>query len=246
MLEISVNKMKSTNPFEMDDDEEHVQLQRTRLEDSMLDSTRRALGLLVESEDVGTRSAAELVEQGQALERISNKLTQADSTLSETQRNITALKSPFAGLGSKFLGKLNPKRNRQASSNNKEPSALEKYIKSGGSGALSDSRASTASLPVLHGPSTTGNRSATKQSAISNANDQNRMQSSAGSAREIELEGNLDTMSKYLTNLKGLAINMGDEIDRQNEFIIGIKESSEKVDVKMTAQRDALQKILKK
>lgn len=222
----------SSNPFDVIDDEHDLLVQQTKLEDSMLGSTRRAIALLTESEEVGTKSAAELVEQGQALERISKKLDEADDTLSETQQNITALRSPLAGFGSKLLSKLSPKRKHLARGSGKAAeSPLEKYLSSGASG--DNFHGSTASLPVL--PSAGGS-----DQAIGN------IQQSGISAREVEIEGNLDTMSKYLCGLKDLAVNMGQEIDRQNEFIVGIKESSEKVDVKIAAQRDALQKILKK
>ncbi|KAI0988136.1 hypothetical protein GJ496_008672 [Pomphorhynchus laevis] len=224
----------SRNPFEIDDNENAVEMAKANLEDSMLESTRRAMNMLAESEDVGVQSAVELVEQRQALERIDRKLHQASDTLGETQKNINTLKSTFGGFGSKLLDKISRKK-QDSSQVRKEPTNLEKYLQSD----LNTVNSNIADKSSAYSSAIGSHASA---STLSNL----QPNKSSGSAREYEIESNLDDMSAYLSRLKGLAVNMGDELDRQNAFITDIKDTSEKVDSKMTAQREVLQKILKK
>ncbi|KAL7676401.1 hypothetical protein ACOME3_002655 [Neoechinorhynchus agilis] len=221
------------NPFDEDNKQYSISIKKNELEDSMLDSTRRALNMLAESEDVGVESAKELILQGEALERIDKKLGHIDTGLSATQKNISKLKSPFGAFGAKVFGSTKSifgtsSKNKLTPSKSND-SNLSKYLNAS-AGNVDVNRSSAMAAASVPGGDNHGNA----------------FRSLTGSDREKEVEQNLNDMSSYLSRLKGLATNMGEEIDRQNSVISNIKNSSEMVESRMTGQRAALQKLLKK
>lgn len=95
------NDKKINDTFGTRDEEEHLkQLQERigRSENESLESTRRALQCLNETHEIGVKTAAELVSQGEKLQRIDERLDEVDQTLTATQKNINSLKSIFGNL----------------------------------------------------------------------------------------------------------------------------------------------------
>lgn len=116
------NREKSS--YSRDDQNELAELQKKigQKEEESLESTYRALRSLNEAQETGTKTAAELVRQGEQLDNIEEKLDDIDNTLSSTQKNINQIKSIFGGFKNRFLG-------GSKSSNNikeKEKKELEK------------------------------------------------------------------------------------------------------------------------
>jgi succinate dehydrogenase/fumarate reductase flavoprotein subunit len=66
-----------------------------QVENESLESTRRALRSLNESHEVGTRTAEELVRQGEQLQRVDERLSDVNSTLTATQRNLNQVSIYF-------------------------------------------------------------------------------------------------------------------------------------------------------
>ncbi|CAF1536564.1 unnamed protein product, partial [Adineta ricciae] len=79
-----------------------IQQQIHEKKTSILDSTRRMLGLISESEAVGNNTAAELVQQREQLENIQQRCHTIDSNLVEAQKNLNKLGSIFGGIKNYF------------------------------------------------------------------------------------------------------------------------------------------------
>ncbi|CAF1253322.1 unnamed protein product [Rotaria sordida] len=84
------------------DDLQSIQHQIHEKKTSILDSTRRMLGLINESESVGVNTATELVEQREKLENIEKRCDGIDANLVNAQQNINKLNSIFGGIKNYF------------------------------------------------------------------------------------------------------------------------------------------------
>jgi uncharacterized coiled-coil protein SlyX len=112
------NSVRVKNPVDKTEDEEKlgcIQQQIGAVENSSLESTRRALLLINESREVGTKTAEELASQGEKLNKIEEHMDKLNVDLTETQKNLNRMKSVFGGIINKFtFGKK-----KDASSSNK-------------------------------------------------------------------------------------------------------------------------------
>ncbi|UJR36350.1 hypothetical protein I4U23_029077 [Adineta vaga] len=79
-----------------------IQKQIHEKKTSILDSTRRMLGLISESEAIGTNTAVELVQQREQLENIHERCRTIDANLVDAQRNLNKLGSVFGGIKNYF------------------------------------------------------------------------------------------------------------------------------------------------
>ena len=72
-------------------------LQKAKLEDSCLQSTKNSLILINESEQIGIKTGGELLEQREKLQRVNNDLDTIAGVSRQSQKNINAMNS---GIGS--------------------------------------------------------------------------------------------------------------------------------------------------
>ena len=185
------------------------------VENESLESTRRTLRMLNETEEIGVKTAEELVRQGEKLENIDGRLDDVDQTLNATQKNLNQIKSVFGGLKNKFFGggaaakPAEPKRNSTPAT-------------------MSTSK-SMSQMPS----STAASRSVGQHAVIT------------GSDREKEINSNLDEMSLGLARLKNLAHDMSFELDRQNPIIDRLNEKTERTKTKIDDQNTQIQRVLK-
>ncbi|XP_009476817.1 synaptosomal-associated protein 23 isoform X2 [Pelecanus crispus] len=70
---------------------EEIQLRANQVTDESLESTRRILGLAVESQDVGIKTIAMLDEQGEQLHRIEEGMDQINKDMREAEKTLTEL-----------------------------------------------------------------------------------------------------------------------------------------------------------
>lgn len=105
------------------DDEEfkRIQEQIGHVENESLSSTQRALRALNETEEVGAKTAEELVAQGEKLQNIEEAMDGVNSKLNATQKNINQLKGFFGGM------KVQAFRKFSANNNNKMNVLIEYY-----------------------------------------------------------------------------------------------------------------------
>lgn len=95
--------------YDEEDTLEQIQERIGRVENDSLESTRRALRTLNETEEVGVKTAEELVRQGEKLQAVEDQLDNVNNTLNATQKNLNQIKSVFGGLKNKFFGVKTPK-----------------------------------------------------------------------------------------------------------------------------------------
>uniref|UniRef100_A0A8C0SM05 Synaptosome associated protein 23 n=2 Tax=Canis lupus familiaris TaxID=9615 RepID=A0A8C0SM05_CANLF len=70
---------------------EEIQLRAHQVTDESLESTRRILGLAIESQDAGIKTITMLDEQGEQLNRIEEGMDQINKDMREAEKTLTEL-----------------------------------------------------------------------------------------------------------------------------------------------------------
>ncbi|XP_062973731.1 synaptosomal-associated protein 23 [Elgaria multicarinata webbii] len=184
---------------------QEIQLRAHQVTDESLESTRRILGLAIESQDTGIKTITMLDEQGEQLNRIEEGMDQINKDMKEAEKNLTEL-NKCCGL---CVCPCNRTKNFESSKSYKTTWSdgtehSDGHIVSKQPGRVTDYQQQTSG-------GTTGGYIA----RITN------------DAREDEMEENLTQVGSILGNLKNMALDMGNEIDSQNKQIDRINDKAE-------------------
>ncbi|NXL78550.1 SNP23 protein, partial [Leptocoma aspasia] len=179
---------------------EEIQLRANQVTDESLESTRRILGLAIESQDVGIKTINMLDEQGECNECKKRTIT---------KELLLKLKAYYLRLFSRisdvvvqiFLFLWSRTKNFEAS---------KAYRATWGDGTENSADHVISMQPRSinqQQPQTSGGPSGGYITRITN------------DAREDEMDENLTQVGNILGNLKNMALDMGNEIDAQNKQI---------------------------
>ncbi|XP_028933628.1 synaptosomal-associated protein 23 [Ornithorhynchus anatinus] len=182
---------------------EEIQLRAHQVTDESLESTRRILGLAIESQDTGIKTITMLDEQGEKLNRIEEGMDQINKDMREAEKTLTEL-NKCCGLC------VCPCNRTQSFESNKA------YKATWGDGG--DNAADVVSKQP--GRATNGQ----PQQPGAGGGYIKRI---TNDAREDEMEENLTQVGSILGNLKNMALDMGNEIESQNKQIDRITEKAE-------------------
>jgi len=248
---------KTKNPFDDDADDNLLRMkaQISLHEDACLESTKRALASIADSEKTGIATAEELMTQREQLERVDQRLDETQTTLKASQRSLNGIKSVWGGFANMFRKKEavippSPVRSQavaptklkgvvenldeDAASADRPRVMTKRGTDVGGFFADDDvdhrqvSRSHTASSGFSQGQRSGAQQQMTKQSA--------RMQ---------EVDENLDLMSEGLGRLKNLAVGLNEEIDAQNDLLDRINDKVMDTDDTLWHQQKQIKRILK-
>ncbi|XP_062399443.1 synaptosomal-associated protein 29 [Sardina pilchardus] len=260
---------KSHNPFADDDEEEtttsrsrggfnfdddppesrmteaerrqrYLQQEVMRTAQSAVDSSNRSLGLIYESEKVGTETAEELMRQGEALKRTERMVDNMEQDMRTSQRHINSIKSVWGGMVNYFKAKPEPAKPPERD----QPTGYQANSKL--QNALSESKQQEdryeASHPNLRKLDTSGfGASAASNDAPSNQNgySKNRHLQSA----HQKLDDNLDDMCLGLSRLKNLGLGLQSEIDDQDVSLDALLNKVDNMDGRISATNRQLKKL---
>lgn len=213
-------KFGNKGKFTYDEEEtQQIQAKIGQIEDDSLASTQRALRMLNETEEIGNKTAQELVSQGEKLKNIDNQLDNINDNLNSTQKHINSIKSVFGGLKNRFFKGTSTKSIDVPKSDS------------------SSSLAKTTSLK-----SSTSSQQMSQQQSTSRPADFGRI---TGSAREEEINKNLDEMSLGLSRLTNLAQEMQFELERQDPLINRLTPKMDITKSRIEDQNKQMKKVLK-
>ncbi|CAI5763914.1 synaptosomal-associated protein 23 [Podarcis lilfordi] len=186
---------------------DEIQLRAHQVTDESLESTRRILGLAIESQDTGIKTLTMLDEQGEQLTRIEEGMDQINKDMREAEKNLTEL-NKCCGL---CVCPCNRTKNFETS---------RAYKTTWGDGIENDRVVSKQPGRVANNlqQNSGGTTSGGYIKRITNDD------------REDEMEENLTQVGNILGNLKNMAVEMGNTIDTQNQQIdqINIKAETNK------------------
>ncbi|XP_051508669.1 synaptosomal-associated protein 29 [Myxocyprinus asiaticus] len=258
---------KSHNPF-ADDDEEDVagaarrgfnfdddpeesalspaerrqrQLQREVMHtaQSAVDSSYRSLGLIYESEKVGTETAEELIRQGEALKRTEKMIDNMEQDMRTSQKHINSIKSVWGGLVNYFKGKPEPRPPQ-----NDQPVSYEANSSLQNALAVSKQQEDKyqASHPNLRKLETSGfGASASLDDDLSNQNGYPKNKQLR--VAHQQLDKNLDEMSLGLGRLKNLGLGLQSEIDDQDVSLDTLLNKVDTMDGKISSTNRQLKNL---
>lgn len=203
------------------DQRQMYEQKRKEIEDRTITSTQRSIGLLHDTEQVGVATATELAKQREQLEKTRDQLDTINTSLKFSQRHLNGIKSMFGGLKNYLSGKSDYDAKMSTSSSNSEVSSLP---------------SPTADERFNNHPTT----------RLRNDPIQYQQQQQMSGNYNSQLDRNLEDMCDSLSRLKGLAIDLNQEIDTQNVLIDDITNKVEDVDIKIGKQNTQMFKILGK
>ncbi|XP_065368402.1 synaptosomal-associated protein 29 [Calliphora vicina] len=241
---------RSTNPFDEDPEEYQRQIleeRRRHIEARSLESTQKSLGLLYETEEVGKATAVELAKQREQLERTTKQLDDINASLRFSQRHLNGLKSVFGGLKNYLSGN----REQQPPANAAAAATTSRSPSGSQISQMADYSKPTNSMSniVQHPKSPTekyDNHPITRLRDDSSMQQQRMQQQHQrrNNPFEAQLEANLEEMCGNLSRLKGLATDLGQEIESQNELLDNMNYKMEDVDIKLSKQNKDIYKLL--
>ncbi|CAF1006148.1 unnamed protein product [Rotaria magnacalcarata] len=189
----------NTNNGMENDELNGVHAQINQKTNESVESTRRMLGLVAESQEIGTNTMVALDEQGEKLKRIEEGLDNIHAGMTEAERNLTNLQKCCG------LCVLPWQRVRQTYRPHTNSSTA----------FSSETSSPTTAEPKLRMANDEGIPQNGYITRITNDD------------RETEMDDNLQLVSSYLGNLKNLALDMGETIEGQNKTITRITDKSE-------------------
>lgn len=223
----------STNPFAQDLERQRqvYEQRRMEIEQRTLETSHRSIGLLRETEQVGMATAEELARQREQLENTSHQLDNITTNLRYSQKHLNGLKSLFGGLKNYIAGR-NDSRMSAATSQCGSKLSLHESMRPTSSNNLSPN-----DLYDTHPINRFRNEAIIEKSepGITTA-----------SSFSQQLDRNLDEMVGSLSRLKGLAMDLGQEIESQNDLIDTIHDKVDDTDIKLIKQNKEMNKLLGK
>lgn len=211
---------------------------KREIEERSLESTQRSLGILYDTEEVGNATAVELAKQREQLERTNKNLDDINATLRYSQRHLNGIKSVFGSLKNYFSGRNEQPQPPSNAANTRRLSNESQY--SGRPEVIHENLDSSTAKYDQHPISRIRNDSTSKQLHVQS------QQAGRNNPFEDQLEANLNEMSDNLSRLKGLASELGTEIESQNDLLNNMNYKIEDVDIKMSKQNKDMYKLLGK
>lgn len=199
---------------------ESLQLKANQVTDESLESTRRMISLCEDAQGAGAKTTDMLAHQGEQLERVEGGIDNMNAEMKEAEKHLTGMEK-WCGL-CVCPWKRGPKvRDIDGTwqSNNKSGDAVKGQPGTKNSGAVPD------------GAGSGGNQQYVRR--INN------------DAREDEMEDNMQAVGGILGNLKNMASDMGEEIEKQNKQLDRINDKGGNVGVRIDAANVRTEKILK-
>lgn len=244
-----VNGSSSFQYNDMSAERERIQAllqKKAEVERRTLESSAKSLSLLRETEQVGTETAEELLRQREQLELTERRIDDINNTLRFSQKHINGIKSVFGSLKNYIKGNKNDPKMNPTSAIGKVPELTED----------ADTAASRSSLrayvqqdqPITKPENHPGLRIRGLYSdEVEDDPWQRKVQAQKGDVNvEAILDSNLDEMASSISRLKGLALDLGDEIEQQNDLIDNIMVKTDKADFSINRQQKEINRLLKK
>ena len=208
---------------------------RKEVEERTLASSERGLGLLFESEKVGSATAVELTRQKEQLLNTESKLDEINSSLRQSERHLQGIRSVFGSVRNYFSG-----RSASAANTGNTPASAPGANRNAG----------PSPGPGQSSYNDFNNRVSQSHNNISGSvQQQKQMQQghqSYSSAVDEQVDRNLDDMASSLARLKGLAQGLNTELDEHNDIMDRVADKADTVGFKVDKQNKDMGKILKK
>ncbi|XP_070776287.1 synaptosomal-associated protein 23-like isoform X2 [Enoplosus armatus] len=209
---------------------EQMTMRANQVTDESLESTRRMLQMAEESKQTGVNTMVMLDEQGEQLRRVDEGMDQINQDMRQAEKNLTDL--------SKCCGLCVCPCDRVSSIEHDS-----RYKRTWGIGGGNGEVDANGAKVVSRQPSGVRNGQAAQVNASAPSGPY--IKRITNDAREDEMEENLDAVGSIIGNLKTMAMDMGNEIDKQNKQIDGINAKADMNKVRIEEANQRANKLIK-
>ncbi|RUS78265.1 hypothetical protein EGW08_013981 [Elysia chlorotica] len=203
---------------EMRSELQELQMQANIMTDESLESTRRMLNMCEETQDIGVKTIVMLDEQGEQMDRIEEGMDQINQDMRDAEKNLEGLEK-CCGLC--VLPWKRSKNFEKGSDYNKTWKASE------------DGKVNTNGPRVVVD---SGNGAGPTGGYITRI---------TNDAREDEMEQNIGEVAGMVTNLRNMAVDMGNEIESQNKQLDRINQKGESLNTRVDKANSRANRILR-
>ncbi|KAM4625773.1 synaptosome associated protein 23.1 isoform 2-T2 [Polymixia lowei] len=222
------SKQDSSNMADMS--VEDITIRANQVTDESLESTRRMLQMAEESKQTGVNTMVMLDQQGEQLHRVEEGMDQINQDMRQAERNLTDL--------SKCCGLCVCPCDRVTSIEHDS-----KYKRTWGlGGSEAGSTHGDGGSVISRQPSGVRNGQAAQTNAPAPSGPY--IKRITNDAREDEMEENLDAVGGIIGNLKNMAMDMGNEIDKQNKQIDRITDKADMNKVRIDEANQRATKLI--
>uniref|UniRef100_A0A1A7Y4A3 Synaptosomal-associated protein n=1 Tax=Iconisemion striatum TaxID=60296 RepID=A0A1A7Y4A3_9TELE len=208
---------------------EQMAIRANQVTDESLESTRRMLQMAEESNQTGANTMVMLNHQGEQLRQIEDGMTQINQDMQQADKNLADL--------SKCCGLCVCPCNRHSSIENDS-----RYKRTWGTGTEGQGDGNNSKVVSKQPSAVRNGQNAQVQASAPSGPYINRV---TNDAREDEMEENLNAVGSIIGNLKDMATNMGNEIDKQNVHIDRITEKAEMNKIRIDEANERANKLIK-
>ncbi|XP_011158278.2 synaptosomal-associated protein 29-like [Solenopsis invicta] len=213
---------------DIDQNRQQLLQRQKKIEERTVQSSKRSVSLLRDSEQIGVATAEKLIRQKEQLEKTEERLDDINNTLKVSQKHIQGIKSAFGSLKNYLSGKLL----------NAPPIPSIKLSESSNSG-------SSALFNTLEQMQNDMSNSYSSTMIRRNYDDNSLKDVKPSNDRMTKVfDENLSEMSESLARLKHLAIGLTEEIKSQNDLIDNITDKTEKADTTLQQQNKDMLDLL--
>ncbi|XP_042292863.1 synaptosomal-associated protein 23-like isoform X2 [Thunnus maccoyii] len=208
---------------------EEMTMRANAVTDESLESTRRMLQMAEESKQTGVNTMVMLDQQGEQLKNVEEGLDQINQDMKQAEKNLTDL--------SKCCGLCVCPCDRVTSIEHES-----RYKRTWGTGGGDAEGNADGSGVVSRQPSGVRNGQAGQVNAQAPSGPY--IKRITNDAREDEMEENLDAVGSIIGNLKNMAVDMGNEIDKQNKQIDRINDKADMNKVRIDDANQRANKLI--
>uniref|UniRef100_H3DPL2 Synaptosomal-associated protein n=1 Tax=Tetraodon nigroviridis TaxID=99883 RepID=H3DPL2_TETNG len=208
---------------------EQMAMRANQVTDESLESTRRMLQMAEESKQTGANTMVMLEQQGEQLKRVEEGMDQINQDMRQAEKNLTDL--------SRCCGLCVCPCDRVSSIEHDS-----RYKRTWGVGGADGDSEGSRSKVVSRQPSGVHNGRTLQVNAEGPSGPY--VKRITNDAREDEMEENLGAVGNMIGNLKTMAMDMGNEIDKQNRQIDNITEKAEMNKVRIDEANQRANKLI--
>ncbi|XP_069817217.1 synaptosomal-associated protein 29 [Dendropsophus ebraccatus] len=198
-----------------------LQQEVMRRAQNTVDSSKRSVALIYESEKVGVETAEELMRQGEALKRSEKLVDKMEQDMKTSQRHINSIKSIFSGFTNYFRAKPAeaplPEQGAYAASSKLQD-------------AMSKSKEQEDQYEATHPNLLKRDTVDTSRGSGATSSEYQHVNPALRDYHK-KIDNNLDDMSLGLGRLKNLALGLQSEIDEQDDVLDRLTGKIDKMDL---------------
>uniref|UniRef100_A0A0K8T5Y3 t-SNARE coiled-coil homology domain-containing protein n=1 Tax=Lygus hesperus TaxID=30085 RepID=A0A0K8T5Y3_LYGHE len=189
-----------------------------------VESTKRSLARLMESELVGSNIAKELSHQKEQLENCHKKVDGINVNLRNSQKHLRRIKSFFGGFKDFLMGvKIKQTKSTNPFDEEESPKSGKTVVGRETQSSIEVNAMSHPAMKIRFGHN----------------------EESKPKHPEDVIEENLGQMFNHVVSLKGLAEELGEELEVQNDLIDTLNDKTEEAQISIAKQNKDIVKMLK-